>query len=372
MRILVVIDDYFNKSNGMCISTQRFVNEFKQNGQDVRILSSSIGGQADYSVDEMIIPLFKGIIAKEGFHMAFPKTAVIKKAVAWADIVMIETPFPLSWQAAKLSKKLGKPVTATCHIFPGNITESLHINNKFFNGFFWWFFKQISFKNADVLLCPTQKVQKQFSLHGFKQKKFVVSNGISSKFVNNSHKEYIGKPFTVICIGRFSKEKHQETLIRALKLSQHAKQMKVIFAGKGPLQKDYQDLTNKLGLKVKMQFFAPEELRHILQKCDLVVHCADVEVEGMACMEAFAAGCVPVIADSPLPSTVDYALTSRNRFPFGDAKALTEQLDYWFSHPEELHQAQISYRIFAKKLSVHASGLKVIKILDKLVKDSLN
>lgn len=30
MRILIAIDDYFNQSNGMCISTQRFVKEFKK------------------------------------------------------------------------------------------------------------------------------------------------------------------------------------------------------------------------------------------------------------------------------------------------------------------------------------------------------
>lgn len=32
MKILIVIDDYFNKSNGMSISTQRFVHEFKKMG----------------------------------------------------------------------------------------------------------------------------------------------------------------------------------------------------------------------------------------------------------------------------------------------------------------------------------------------------
>lgn len=40
MKLLIVIDDYFNKSNGMCISTQRFVREYKKMGQDVRVLST--------------------------------------------------------------------------------------------------------------------------------------------------------------------------------------------------------------------------------------------------------------------------------------------------------------------------------------------
>ena len=32
---------------------------------------------------------------------------------------------------------------------------------------------------------------------------------------------------------------------------------------------------------------------------DLYVHAADVEIEAMSCMEAFAGGLVPVIANSP-------------------------------------------------------------------------
>ncbi len=73
MKILIVIDDYFNKSNGMSISTQRFVHELKKMGQDVRILSSIAGGKPDYPLPIMTIPIFKNIIAKEGFHFAKPK-----------------------------------------------------------------------------------------------------------------------------------------------------------------------------------------------------------------------------------------------------------------------------------------------------------
>lgn len=48
MKILIVIDDYFNKSNGMSISTQRFVKQFSKMGQDVRVLASIAGGEPDY------------------------------------------------------------------------------------------------------------------------------------------------------------------------------------------------------------------------------------------------------------------------------------------------------------------------------------
>lgn len=366
MKILIVIDDYFNKSNGLCISTQRFVHEYRKMGYEVRIVSCNIGGQADYPVKEWVIPFFKKIIAKEGFHMAWPKGKVLRKAVAWADVIQIETPFPISWRAAKYAKKLNKLVIATCHIFPGNITESLHINNTFFNGFFWWFFKHISFRNCDALQCPTKKVKQQLEQHHFKQAKFVISNGISQEFIANPHKKTVGQPFTIICIGRFSKEKHQETLFKALQLAQNGKNFKVIFAGQGPLEAKYQQLAGKLPKRPELKFFSPAELRQTLVNCDLIVHCADVEVEGMACMEAFAAGCVPVIADSPLSSTVDFALSAHNRFPFGNATALAKQLDYWYEHPNEVKKMRASYRDYAKSLTVEVSAQKAIKMINSL------
>lgn len=108
MKILIVLDDYFNQTNGMCISTQRFVREFRQEGQQVRILSTSSQGQADYPVPELIIPFFRRIIAKESFHLAIPVKKQIRQAVTWADIVLIETPFPLSWLSGKYARQQKK------------------------------------------------------------------------------------------------------------------------------------------------------------------------------------------------------------------------------------------------------------------------
>lgn len=369
MKILVVLDDYFNQTNGMCISTQRFVKEFQKQKQDVRILSTSINGQADYSVPELIIPFFRHIIAKEGFHLAIPVKKQIHSAVNWADIVLIETPFPLSWISARYAKKEKKPVIATCHLYPGNITESLHINNHFWNYFFMGFFKHISYHNATAIQCPTAKVKNQLAENNFPQYLYVNSNGISDEFINNPHKEYVGHPFTILCIGRFSAEKHQEVLFQAMKRVKHISYMKLIFAGQGPLKKKYQKLAAELPIKPAMKFYQPNELRKLMTTADLVVHCADVEIEGMACMEAFAAGLVPVIANSKLSSTAGYALTKHNLFPAGDSRVLAEQIDYWYEHPKALKENRRQYRKLGQKLTVNKSAIRYLKIMQKLLKE---
>ena len=368
MKILIVIDDYFNKSNGMCISTQRFAHEFKKLGQQVRIVSCAINGKPNYPLPELTIPFFQKIIAQEGYHLALPKKKILQKAVSWADIVAIETPFPVSWRAAKIAHKTQKPVYGTFHIFPGNITETLHINNQFFNAFFMWFFRDISFRNCIAIQCPTVKVKQQLEKYHFKQRLFVISNGISQQFINNPHKQKVGHPFTILCIGRYSREKHQEVLLNALKKLPKNKNIRVILAGKGPLENQFRKQVKKIPIKVIMKFYSPNQLRHVIAHSDLVVHCADVEVEGMACMEAFAGGCVPIIADSPLSSTVSYALTNMNKFPAGNSTILAHRINYWITHPVELKLWRKKYRKFAKVLTVKNSAQKAISMMEKISK----
>lgn len=367
MKILVVIDDYSNKSNGLCISTQRFVKEFRKHGHEVRIVSCTVKAP-NYPVPELIIPFFNKIIHKEGYHMAVPKRSTLKKAIDWCDVVAIETPFPISWIAARIAKKKSVPVYGTFHIYPGNITESLHINYAFFNKFFMYFFRNISFKNCLAIQCPTKKVKQQLQKYHFRKQLYVISNGIPSKFMTNPHKEIVGKPFTIICIGRYSKEKKQITLFNALVKSKHASEFKIIFAGKGPLLKEYQKIAKTSPYDITLQFYSPDQLLKVLSSADVVVHCADVEVEGMAPMEAFASGCVPIIANSSLSSTASYALTPNNLFPVENSTILAKRLDYWYEHPQELKDIRKQYRQYSQTLSIDKSAEKALKMIEKIKK----
>ena len=159
----------------------------------------------------------------------------------------------------------------------------------------------------------------------------------------------------------------QQTLFKAMHLVKHASEIRLIFAGQGPLEKEYEKLASQLPKNPIMHYFAPADLRNVMSQTDLVVHCADVEIEGMACMEAFASGCVPVIANSPLSSTVSYALSENNRFPAGDSEASAKKIDYWFEHPLELKEMRQKYRDYGKTLSVKRSAKIALGNLEGLV-----
>ena len=85
MKILIVCGEYFNQSNGLSLSTQRFVEQFKRLGDEVRVLSSDHGGISEYSVPVMRVPLVDGIMDRQNYHFAKPVRQVIREALSWAE-----------------------------------------------------------------------------------------------------------------------------------------------------------------------------------------------------------------------------------------------------------------------------------------------
>lgn len=170
-------------------------------GQDVRILSSIAGGKPDYPLPIMTIPIFKNIIAKEGFHFAKPKKEIIKEAIRWADLVHLEDPFPVCWSAAKIAKQMRKPITGTFHLYPENLTASVPIlDHGSTNSAFMRLFRDTTFNYCSYFQCPTTKVEQRLKKYNFKSKLIVISNGISDYYLQNNQRTISSDPFTILSI----------------------------------------------------------------------------------------------------------------------------------------------------------------------------
>lgn len=370
MKILLTIDDFGCQTNGLSISTQRFKQEFEKLGHEVRILGNEANGSVDYPLPRQTLPFFQKIIDKQGFQLARPQMKMIKKAVSWSDAVILETPFPVSAVVGKVAAKKHRKLAATFHIYPENILSSVpFLNYKWTNKLLLNFAKKIAYRYVTDIFCPTQKVAEYLKLNGFSQKLHVISNGISTTYLNPRPKLQ-EHPFTVLCIGRFSHEKKQEVLLKALQYL--PKNIRVIFAGQGPLEKNYRKLAKNLLQKITFSYYKPDQLHKIMQNSDLVVHCADIEIEGMACMEAFASGCVPIIADAPFSSTASYALTKNNCFTAGNSKELAQKILFWKNHPKKLQDMSKEYQQYAQTLSIDKSAKKMITVLKRMPLTSLN
>ena len=125
MKILFVIDCYATSNNGTSISAQRFVGEMRRQGHEVRVMSTRGDGSCpvDYVLKEYLFYPFVGICHKYGFAYGTTDKKLMRKAIAWCDIVHFMMPWAITYRGKKIADELGKPSTAAFHIQPENVTS---------------------------------------------------------------------------------------------------------------------------------------------------------------------------------------------------------------------------------------------------------
>ena len=140
-------------------------------------------------------------------------------------------------------------------------------------------------------------------------------------------------------------------------------------AGKGPTRILLQMRAHKLKNRPMMQFFSGEMLRRIFSMSDLYVHAADVEIEAIACIEAFASGLVPVIANSPKSATPQFALDERSFFPANNSDALAEKIDYWLDNDDERSRMEHEYAKAGEKYHIDACVAKAEEMFRQAIEE---
>lgn len=369
LKLLFVINNLYTRGNGLSASARRTITLLRERGHDVRVLSSGSAEQAqacnftapEFALPARRFPLADAIISAQGYAFAKPKRKVIKQAVAWADVVHLEEPFGLQARTAHAAKRAGKPVLATYHIHPENITATIHLDGLWpLNALLLASWRRRIYALAQVVQCPSDSVHQRLQRWGLGDKLVTISNGVGlapSKPAAGTKTECCAPDgrqvetkqtpgetqpegeqiYRLLVVGRFSREKDQATILKAMRHSRYAPQIQLVFAGRGPTEKSLRRAASRLVrdgvLKhaPSFNFFDAAGLDAQAEQADLYIHAAFIEVEGLSCLEVLRHGVVPVIAHSPLTATSQFALDAHSRFKARDPKALARSIDYWLS-----------------------------------------
>ena len=372
LKLLFVINNLYTRGNGLSASARRTITLLRERGHDVRVLSSGSAEQAqacdftapEFTLPAMRFPLADAIISAQGYAFAKPKRKVIKQAVAWADVVHLEEPFGLQARTAHVAKRVGTPVLATYHIHPENITATIHLDGLWpLNALLLASWRRRIYALVQVVQCPSDSVRQRLQRWGLGDKLVTISNGVgltpskpevsaktecsepSGRQVETKQTPGEAQPegeqiYRLLVVGRFSREKDQATILKAMRHSRYASQIQLVFAGRGPTEKSLRRAASRLVhdgvLKhaPSFDFFDAAGLDAQAEQADLYIHAAFIEVEGLSCLEVLRHGVVPVIAHSPLTATSQFALDAHSRFKARDPKALARAIDYWFSDNE--------------------------------------
>lgn len=369
LKLLFVINNLYTRGNGLSASARRTITLLRERGHDVRVLSSGSAEQAqacnftapEFALPARRFPLADAIISAQGYAFAKPKRKVIKQAVAWADVVHLEEPFGLQARTAHVAKRAGTPVLATYHIHPENITATIHLDGLWpLNALLLTSWRRRIYALAQVVQCPSDSVRQRLQRWGLGDKLVTISNGVGlapskpaagtkteccapdGRQVETKQTPGEAQPegeqiYHLLVVGRFSREKDQATILKAMRHSRYASQIQLVFAGRGPTEKSLRRAASRLVrdgvLKhaPSFNFFDAAGLDTQAEQADLYIHAAFIEVEGLSCLEVLRHGVVPVIAHSPLTATSQFALDAHSRFKARDPKALARAIDYWLS-----------------------------------------
>jgi glycosyltransferase involved in cell wall biosynthesis len=340
--VLIVCDVLGEENNGTTIAAMNLIRYLKSRGHEVRVLcpdADKKGLDGYYVVPTLNLggPLNR-YVKKVGVELAKADASVIKEALAGVDHVHVMLPFPVGSKAAKMAKEMGLPVTAGFHMQAENFTSYIKMNKLApLNHAVYKYVWRALYRHVDAIHYPTEFIKGVFESHIKKETRgYVISNGVHSYVERRESKKppELERRTVILSTGRYAREKSQDTLIKAMKYSRHKDEIQLILAGQGVKEKSYRRLAKKVGTEPISKLYSRNELIDVLNYSDIYAHPAEVELEGIACLEAIAVGKLTIVSDSRHAATGSFALDDSCRFKVRRPKELARVIDYWIEHPE--------------------------------------
>lgn len=345
----IVCDILGEKNNGTTLAATNLIDYLRSKGHEVRVVccDKDKNNLENYYVTPTLnLGTFcNKILEKNGVTPAKADESVLRKAIEGSDVVHLLIPFFLARRAVKIAKELNKPLTASFHCQAENVTAHVFMMNfPLANTLVYKNFYKHVYQYCDIIHYPTTFIRDVFEKETHKTNAVVISNGVNEQFYKDVPSNRISDKFTIVCTGRYSKEKAQHLLIKATAKSKHRDDIKLVFAGAGPYENSLKKLSAKYGTDAEFRLFPRDELLSLLHGADLYVHTAIIEIEAIACLEAIVSGLIPVINNSPRSATKAFALDGINLFKLNDTNDLAAKIDFWYEHPELIKEYKARYK----------------------------
>ena len=364
-------------NNGTTVTCMRTAKILRERGNEVRIIAYIPKDHDDLSMykvlpcDRFVIPFFDKLILDNGMVIAKGDYQAIAEFIKGSDIVHCMLPFYLEKQVRRVATIMGIPVTSAFHVQPENVSYNLKIGKvKLVNSFIYFLFRKWLYRYTRYVHTPSEMMKDQMIKHHYKNEIYAISNGVSPRF----KPFFTGKPeiykdkYVILMIGRYSGEKRQDLIFKAIQKSKYNDKIQLILCGQGPLYKKYQKMSKKyLANPCKFGFMSQDELVKTINYADLYIHASDAESEAISCIEAFSCGLVPVISDSKLSATNHFALDKRCLFKAGDYKSLTERINYFIEHPEVKNELSAKYIEYGRSFALNECVEKLEEMFYKAI-----
>lgn len=365
MRIMIVTDQYPPMVGGVPTVTHGLAVDFANRGHQVWVVAPSHGLRDVRRLEQKVRvyrfssfewPTYEG--QRIPFLPLMPFRNLIKKADP--DIIHIHSPVVLGNIAQILAGGLRKPVIATNHYLPINLSRSLTAEpliSKHFSKITYSYL--VHFCNrCEYVTAPTATALKLLYEHGLRAPAQAISNGIDlKKFSPGKRDEHLRQRFDLpegrplaLHVNRLSYEKRVDVLLdAAAKMSSNGF---MAIVGSGPAEAELRAQAERLNLGDRVKFLGfvrDADLLGLRRLSDVFVIPSEAELQSLATMEAMACG-LPVIAANSY-ALPELAHHEENGFVFepGNSDELASYLDTLLTDPALRAQMGVkSLEIIAK------------------------
>ncbi len=368
LHIAYVLDVFEGVKTGGVLSARRFVDALRARNE-VTVIATGAPAPGLVSLPAFTPPPFGRVMREMGFLFAVPRRRVLEEALRAADVVHVQFPFWLGLRTVTLARRLGKPVVAGFHVQPENMFTNVGVRSRAITEWTYRFFLRRFFQRADAVVCPSPFALQALRRRGLTTPAEVISNGVpppGPAAPADRPPRHRDRPL-LLAVGRLAREKRHDVIIEGVRRSRHAGRIQLVITGRGPEEARVRRRAATLPRPAEVGFVSDAELQALLTTADLVVHASEVELEGMAVLEALGRGTPALIADAPESATPQFALSPDFLFRAGDPGDLARRLDHLLDEPARLALARSQALALAARFDLDESVRRLEALYARLV-----
>lgn len=341
LHIAFVTDTFDTTIAGGVRSARRFVDGLRER-HEVTVVAAGASGDGIVELPAFYPPFFGGVMRDMGFVFALPKRSTLAPLFRRVDVVHVQFPFWLGLRSAALANELGTPLVSAFHVQPENMLRNVGLRSPRLAAWTYRLFLRRLYDRSDAVICPSRFAVEQLRARGLRSPAEVISNGAPPGFgpAATDRPERHRAKVLVLAVGRLAREKRLDVTIEGVRRSRHAERIQLVVTGRGPDEAEVRHRAAQLPVPAEVGFVSEGDLRRLLATADLLVHASEVELEGMAVLEALASGTPALIARAPGSAAPQFALSDDFLFAPGDPDDLARHLDLLVEAPDRLRGAR--------------------------------
>lgn len=317
MKIAFFTDTFLPQVNGIATSLANQAQQLSDDGHQVIIFTPKLddiqrGKFQAKNVEQIPLPTVPALLYPEYKLGILGLPKVLKHLRKFnPDVIHLHTPLTIGLDAVMASKILKKPLVGTVHIY---FTQSEYLRGIKYNlvvktlGKISQPFVNFLYGQCDLILVPSRNLIEELKQSSFAKKLIYFPNGVKikqPKILLKSQKDLLKKEYhlkekVILHLGRLSKEKNIDVLIKAFgKICQKYSNVSLLIVGDGPETDKLKVQAKKLNLEKSIVFTGFIEHQKLLSSGlisvgDIFATASTAENQPMAILEAMMFG-LPVI-----------------------------------------------------------------------------